>query len=61
MENSDILIVFTNKISHEAKKKAINFAHMHGLPIYMFHSCGISTLRKCLELFEPKTFADTPK
>lgn len=44
----DMLIVFTNKISHEAKRKAAQFAKSRSIPIRLAHSCGVSTLRECL-------------
>lgn len=45
----DMLIVFTNKISHEAKRKASEVAKNRGLPIRLIHSCGVSTLCNCLK------------
>lgn len=47
--NPDAVIVFTNKISHEAKRKAMLAAKTRGIPVRLVHSCGISTLRECLE------------
>ena len=48
--NPDALIVFTNKISHEAKRKAQQAARSRNIPIRFVHSCGVSTLRECLQL-----------
>lgn len=45
----DMLIVFTNKISHEAKRKAAEIAKSRRLPLRLAHSCGVSTLRDCLK------------
>lgn len=44
----DALIVFTNKISHEARRKAQQVARSRRIPIRFVHSCGVSTLRDCL-------------
>ncbi|WP_297218258.1 DUF2325 domain-containing protein [uncultured Desulfovibrio sp.] len=44
----DAIIVFTNKISHEARRKALEHARAHRIPIHMVHSCGVSSLRECL-------------
>ena len=44
----DLLIVFTNKVSHEAKRKATAIAKAKNIPIIFAHSCGLSTLRDCL-------------
>lgn len=46
--NPDILIVFTNKVSHEARRKAVNTAKSLGIPVRLAHSCGVSTLKECL-------------
>lgn len=46
--NPDTLIIFTNKISHEAKRKALKHAHSKKIPVRLVHSCGLSTLRECL-------------
>lgn len=44
----DMLIVFTNKVSHEAKREAVNFAKSKSIPYKMIHSCGVSTLKDAL-------------
>ena len=44
----DLLIVFTNKVSHEAKRKALLLAKSRAIPVKLVHSCGLSTLRECL-------------
>ena len=44
----DRLIIFTNKISHEAKNKALRLAKRLNIPVALLHSCGISSLRDCL-------------
>lgn len=46
--NPDTLVVFTNKISHEAKRKAMEAARSQGIPIHFLHSCGVSSLRACM-------------
>ena len=46
--NPDALIVFTNKVSHEAKRKAVQVARSRNIPLQMVHSCGVSSLRECL-------------
>lgn len=47
--NPDRLIVFTNKISHEARQKVMRVARRKNIPVFLLHSCGISTLRNCLD------------
>lgn len=46
--NPDELIVFTNKVSHEARRKAQQAARSRNIPIRLVHSCGVSSLRDCL-------------
>lgn len=52
MGNPDAVIVFTNKVSHEARRKAMQVAKSRKIPIHMVHSCGLSTLRDCLGIQE---------
>ncbi|HDQ40381.1 MAG TPA: DUF2325 domain-containing protein [Desulfonatronum sp.] len=45
---SERIIIFTNKISHRAKNEAMHVAKTRNIPVHMLHSCGVSTLRRCL-------------
>jgi len=45
---SERIIIFTNKVSHQAKNEAMNVAKARNIPVHMLHSCGVSSLRKCL-------------
>ncbi|WP_243545195.1 DUF2325 domain-containing protein [Pseudodesulfovibrio tunisiensis] len=47
--NVDLVVLFTNKVSHKAKKDVLSAIRGKDIPVMMKHSCGISTLRKCLE------------
>jgi len=44
----DAMVIFTNKVSHQVKKQAVNMAKANDIPVFMHHSCGICTLRECL-------------
>lgn len=46
--NSELIIIFTNKVSHQARNEAMNVAKTRNIPVFMLHSCGVSSLRKCL-------------
>lgn len=48
IKHVDALIIFTNKVSHGARKEAVNVSRNRNIPLIMVHSCGISTLRHCL-------------
>lgn len=44
-----LVIVFTNKVSHKARKEVAAHAKANNIPMKMLHSCGVSSLRKALE------------
>ncbi len=46
---ADAVVLFTNKVSHGARNKAVDSAKKQGVPVYMYHSCGLCTLRNCFE------------
>ncbi|MDR1856690.1 MAG: DUF2325 domain-containing protein [Desulfovibrio sp.] len=49
--NPDAIIVFTNRVSHEARRKAQEHARCRDIPLRFLHSCGLSSLRQCLDSF----------
>ncbi|MCM2357162.1 MAG: DUF2325 domain-containing protein [Geobacteraceae bacterium] len=48
LKNMDAVVIFTNKVSHNVKKQAMTAAKANGIPVFMHHSCGVCTLRDCL-------------
>lgn len=46
--NPDAILIFTNKISHEARRKALQTAKSRGIEVEMIHSCGVSSLKEYL-------------
>ncbi len=54
LRNVDAVVIFTNKISHNAKKEASAIARTRNIPVYMYHSCGLCTLRDCLNCLKRK-------
>lgn len=44
----DLLVIFTNKVSHTARREVMQYAKAKKIPVHMEHSCGVSTLRQCL-------------
>ena len=54
----DALIIFTDKVSHGAKRETMNVAKSRGIPIMMYHSSGICTLRSCLDFFKNRKKRD---
>jgi hypothetical protein len=54
MKNADAVVIFTNKVSHRARKEAMNAARLRNVPVYQYHSCGVCTLRDCLNCLQKK-------
>jgi hypothetical protein len=50
----DALLIFTGKISHRARREAMKTAKARNIPVYQYHSCGVCTLRKCLDCLVPR-------
>ena len=50
----DGVVIFTNKVSHRAKKEAATTARARNIPLVMSHSCGVYTLRHCLSCIKNK-------
>ena len=48
IKNVDAIVIFTNKVSHKVKKQAMDASRANGIPVFMHHSCGVCTLRECL-------------
>lgn len=44
----DLVIVFTSKVSHAARKEVVQYAKSHNIPLKMVHACGVSSLRQNL-------------
>jgi ABC-type uncharacterized transport system substrate-binding protein len=44
---TDAVVIFTNKVSHRARKEVMDAARSRNIPIYQYHSCGVCTLRDC--------------
>ncbi len=45
----DLIIIFTGKCSHKARILALKHASSCNIPVAQSHSCGISSLKGCLE------------
>lgn len=49
LKKADAMVIFTNKVSHQARNEAVQFAKARGIPVVMQHACGVCTLRNCLQ------------
>jgi len=52
LKKADIMVIFTNKVSHRVKTEAMQAAKSCGIPVIMRHTCGVCTLRECLECYK---------
>lgn len=50
----DAVVIFTNKVSHKTKREVMNIAKAKNIPVFMYHSCGICTLRDCFNCLKNK-------
>lgn len=50
----DAVVIFTNKVSHRARKEVTHIARSGNIPVYQFHSCGVCTLRNCFNCLSKK-------
>jgi hypothetical protein len=48
LKKADAVVIFTNKVSHRVKNEAMIAARYNNIPVFMHHSCGVCTLRECL-------------
>ena len=48
IRHADAVVIFTNKVSHQARNEAVSAAKKQGIPVFMHHACGVCTLRECL-------------
>lgn len=52
--NAMALILFTNKVSHRARRETVSAARSRRIPVLMCHSCGICSFRNCLDCLTAK-------
>jgi len=48
LQRMNAVILFTGQVSHNARHKVLRAARRHQIPLYQCHSCGLCTLRDCL-------------
>lgn len=47
LRHVDAMVIFTNKVSHQARNEALGAAKANSIPVFMCHSCGVCSLREC--------------
>ncbi len=52
IKKAEGVVIFTNKVSHQARNRAIKAAKNKGIPVLMHHSCGVCSLGECLNCLE---------
>jgi hypothetical protein len=48
LARSGAVVLFTGKVSHEARIHTLAAAKARAIPLLQCHSCGVSSLRECL-------------
>lgn len=48
LQRMDAVILFTGQVSHNARHEVVRAARRHKIALYQCHSCGICSLRECL-------------
>jgi hypothetical protein len=48
LRHVDAMVIFTSKVSHRARNEAVRAAKVNAIPVFMCHSCGVCSLRGCL-------------
>lgn len=46
---ADVMVIFTGKISHEARDQALGAARKQRVPVIQQHACGLASLRQCFD------------
>lgn len=49
LQKLDGVVIFTNKISHQARNDVLQTVRSRNIPLMMSHSCGICSFRKCID------------
>lgn len=52
IRGSEAVILFTGKVSHEARNKVVSLAKANNIPLYQCHSSGVCALRDCLSCID---------
>lgn len=55
LKNVDAIVIFTNKVSHRARREAMQFARSGKVPVFQYHACGLCTLRDCFSCLNKTT------
>jgi len=46
--HTQAVVIFTSKISHQARNQAMSSASTKDIPVFMSHNCGVCALRDCI-------------
>lgn len=57
MQRLDAVVIFTNMISHQAKREVMHAVKSRKIPVFMIHSCGICSLRHCMDCLVNKSLS----
>jgi len=52
LKHADAVVIFTNMVSHNARRDAVKAARSNKIPVFMHHACGVCTFRECLNCLD---------
>jgi uncharacterized protein DUF2325 len=48
IKHTEAVVIFTSKVSHQARMQVMSVARAKKIPVFMSDNCGICALRDCL-------------
>ena len=48
IRHAEAVVIFTAKVSHQARREVMKVAQAKNIPVFMSHACGICALKDCL-------------
>lgn len=54
---SEAVVLFTGKVSHQARQQVMDAAQSRNIPVFQSHNCGICALRNCLSCVKVRSEA----
>jgi ABC-type uncharacterized transport system substrate-binding protein len=57
---SEAVLLFTGKVSHQARLQVMGAAQSRNIPVYQSHNCGVCALRSCLSCVKVGMIGNDP-
>jgi hypothetical protein len=56
IRHTEAVVIFTSKVSHNARNEVMGVAHSNNIPVFMSHNCGVCALREYLNCVKEGRF-----